>query len=179
MVKLHAETPWSDDLPIREGKCQLDAVDLGPIWSIAPYRKAEKGVSAALSKALKLVLPAPGKSMSAGEATLLWSGREQYFLIGAHPPKLKAAVTDQSDAWCSVRLSGAAAIDVLARLCPLDLDALAKGDVARSLIGHMQAVIWRDGDAFNLMVFRGFARTLIHEMHGVMISLAAQDEIPQ
>ncbi len=177
MVNLVSVQPWDAELPIVDGQCTLSATDLGPVTSIAPFVPGGKAVSTALEKALNLPLPAAGRSSVSGRNRLIWSGQGQYFLLGAEPPKLNGAVTDQSDAWCITHLSGPRAEDVLARLCPLDTSEMADGDVARSLIGHMQAVIIRDKTGFTLMVFRGFAKTLIHELGGAMASLAAQDEI--
>ena len=86
-------------------------------------------------------------------------------------------MTDQSDGWAVMRLEGAGARDVLARLCPLDLRApvFKRGHTARSLLGHMNASITRVGvNAFEIMVFRSMANTAVHELNEAMKSVAAQ-----
>ncbi|MEM9434786.1 MAG: sarcosine oxidase subunit gamma [Pseudomonadota bacterium] len=177
MIDLVANASGAGLLPLGIGSARLQELDVGPITSIAPFNGQSKATDAALSKSFGLGLPEPGKSTSAVGLSLIWTGRGQYFLIGAHPGDLPAAVTDQSDAWTIVSLTGGTDTQILARLCPIDTSAMEVGDVARSLIGHMSAVIWRRENGFTILVFRAFAQTLIHEFEGVMTSLAAQAEI--
>ena len=109
---------------------------------------------------------------------IVWTGRGQAFLIGAEPPKGlegAAALVDQSDGWAGLRLEGPAAADVLARLVPLDLRAMAVGSCARSLLGHMALVLMRpEAEAFEMLVFRSMARTAVHEIDTAMRQLAAR-----
>ena len=68
--------------------------------------------------------PAPGQVIAQGSARAQWFGLDLALLIGAAPEAglaRHAALTDQSDAWAVLRLEGAGAGDVLARLTPLDL----------------------------------------------------------
>ncbi len=51
-------------------------------------------------------------------------------------------------------------------------------DVARSLIGHMTAIIVKRSDGFEVIVFRAFAKTLVHELREVMVSVTAQAVLP-
>jgi sarcosine oxidase subunit gamma len=79
----------------------------------------------------------------------------------------QAAITDQTDAWAVVRISGAGVEDVLARLVPIDLCAktFRKGHTARTLIGHMTGSVTRLGpNSFEIMVMRSMASTLVHEL---------------
>lgn len=151
-----------------------------PIWSIAPYRGQAAALSAALTAAHGLPFPAPGALLSKEGACIAWSGLDQAFLIGvAADPALAshAALTDQSDAWVRLILSGPMARDVLARLVPIDLSpsACPPGSARRTLLGHMPALILqRSGDDFEILLFRSMAGTAVAELAGVMKMVAAR-----
>jgi len=84
---------------------------------------------------------------------------------------------DQSDSWAVVRLQGAAAQAVLARLTPLDIRSTVfkRGHTARSSLQHMNVSITRVGlQAFEIMAFRSMAKTLVHDICCAMRSVAAQ-----
>ena len=88
-----------------------------------------------------------------------------------------AGITDQSDAWATVLLSGDAAEDVLARLVPVDLrlQQFPPNQTARTMVQHMNASVTRVADhAFLIMVFRSMAQTLAHELETAMESVAAR-----
>ena len=164
-------------LPVTEGTVTLSLMDPSPVTSVAPYPGAD--TNSALAP-LGVRFPAPGEVSEHGGARLAWAGREMAFLMGAPAPDglaARAALTDQSDGWVWVHLSGADARDVLARLMPLDVrdTGLPVGGVARSLLGHMQAMILRPApDAYEIAVFRAMAGTLAHEVTEAMRSVAAR-----
>ena len=112
-------------------------------------------------------------------ARIVWAGREQAFLTGVEPPALEgAALTDQSDGWTVLTLAGAGAVDVLARLVPMDLrlGAFPVGQALRTQLNHMNVVILRTGDhAFEILGFRSMARTAWHELEAAMQMLAARN----
>lgn len=166
MIDLVAKTAAQGLLPRTIGTLTLIEFPLEKIYSIAPF-KGEKPKG----------FPQVGGSVAYQGGQLRWSARGQFFLIGAAPPNMQAAITDQSDAWCRVALTGAGAIDAMARFCPLDTAKMAEGDVARSVVGHMTAHITRTKDGFEIMVFRAFAKTLVHELGEVMTSLHAQAKL--
>ena len=156
----------------------LAEADLGQITSVAPFMGQDKALAGAL-KALGLSFPAPNQVSSKGDARLVWTGRDQAFLIGAAPQGLDglAALTDQSDGWAALRLDGPGAGDVLARLYPLDLRAAAfpVGRVARAPLNHMSSILMRPGpQSFEMLVFRSMARTAWHEAEVAMRTLAAR-----
>jgi heterotetrameric sarcosine oxidase gamma subunit len=167
VADLIAKTPlWGQD-PVVLAGVTLAEVDLGQITSVAPYDAAA---------ALALGFPAPNTVSAKGDARLVWTGRGQAFLIGAAPSDWSglAALTDQSDGWACLSLTGAGAGDVLARLIPLDLRALAKGACARSSLGHMGMILISVSDGFQIMVFRSMAKTAWHEMEAAMKMRAAR-----
>ena len=99
--------------------------------------------------------------------------------MGAALPDLEgAAQTDQTGANAVLRVEGPAVEAVLARLVPLDLRATAfpVGQTARTMVAHMMASVTRVGDAaFEVMVMRSMARTLVHDIEGAAKAVAARD----
>jgi sarcosine oxidase subunit gamma len=109
---------------------------------------------------------------------LIWAGFGLWLLQAADPGERLAglaAVTDQSDAWCGLALSGPAAPEVLARLVPLDLDpaAFTPGAAARSLLRHVPLLIVA-GDGFELFVPRSYGRTAVGDLVAAMRGVAAR-----
>lgn len=176
MPDLIAKTPCTGlHLPVSHGGATLEEWLPGPITSVAPFAGKDKAVVKAL-KPLGLAFPAPNGMAQVGAARIVWTGRGQAFVIGVAVPDMAgAALTDQSDGWAGLRLTGPAAADVLARLVPLDLRAMAQGTAARSLLGHMPLVLMRpDAETFELLVFRSMARTAVHELDTAMTGLAGR-----
>lgn len=149
----------------------------GPITSIAVFPGEAKTVSKGL-KPLGLALPAPSTFSEKKGARIVWTGRDQAFLMGVAPLPLEgAAVTDQTDGWAVLAISGPGAVDVLARLVPVDLRlaTFPVGRAVRTQVNHMNAVILRTGDyALEVMVFRSMARTAWHELETTMHMVAAR-----
>lgn len=101
-------------------------------------------------------------------------------LVGPAPNwslKNEATVVDQGDAWAVVKLEGAGAEDVLARLVPVHvrMARFKRGHTARTMLGHMTVSVTRVGErAFQIMVFRSMAKTLVHDLQRAMESVAAR-----
>jgi len=69
-----------------------------------------------------------------------------------------AAVLDLGHARTVLRIEGPAAIEVLAKGCPLDLEALAPDACAATVVSHFNVLVHRDASgAFDLYVTRSFA----------------------
>ncbi|MDE3079326.1 MAG: sarcosine oxidase subunit gamma [Paracoccaceae bacterium] len=165
-------------LPLTHGALTLAGAAPDRITSVLPFKGKEAAVTKALKAAHGLGFPAPGRALAKGDARILWTGRGQAFLLNADPAPLAglAALTDQTDAWATLRLTGPAADQALARLVPVDLRpaAFGAGSAIRTGLNHMMAVIARVDDGFDIMVFRSMAATAIHELETVMKSLAAR-----
>jgi len=180
VVDLTETSPLAGALPLMIGEVMAEEIDPGVLTSVASF----KGQGAALSKTLKAAhgMAAPGAGRATGKegARAIWFGRDSVLLMGpAADPSLAdhAALTDQSDAWAVLRLKGAGARDVLARLTPIDLRdaAFKRGHTARTDLRHMMASITRTGaETYLIMVFRGFAETLVHDVKIAMESVAAR-----
>jgi len=183
VARLIEKSPCAGLLPLETGGLTLDEQLPGAITSIMPYAGQEGAASELLKSVHGMAFPAPNRSTGREGARAVWTGRGQAFVIGAPAdPALArhAALTDQSDAWAVLRLSGEGAEAVLARLTPLDLNpaVFKRGHAARSALGHMNAVITRTGaSAFDLMVFRSMAQSAVHELHEAMISVAARSAV--
>jgi len=180
VVELIAISPCEGLLPLTIGSVSLSEVAPGAMTSLAPMQSREKGLSDALKSAHGMAFPAIGRSTGKAGARAIWFSQGQALLIGPEPDARLAAfatLTDQSDAWAVVRLEGAGARDVLARLMPLDLrsGAFKRGATARTGLAHMPASLTRVGDnAFQIMVFRSMAQSLVQEMKSAMEAVAAR-----
>lgn len=181
MPELIAKSPLSGVWPVTHGGLHLSEHRLGPITSIAPLPGQDKTVTKAL-KLLGLAFPAPNTFTASGGAIMVWTARNQAFLIGIPAPEAlpDAATTDQSDGWAGLRLEGPAAAEALMRLYPLDLRpaSFAQGRSARAPLNHMQSVLLRVApETFDILVFRSMARTAWHEVEAAMKTLAARAAI--
>ncbi len=169
--------PALDAAPISRAGVTFATIDPGPVTSVALFPGGAKAVAKGL-KLLGLTFPTPGTFTKKGDARLVWTGREQAFLMGVAPPALEgAALTDQSDGWAGFALSGAGAEAALARLVALDLRASAfpVGSAAKAGLNHMPLMLLRTGDmGFELYTFRSMARTAWHELSEVLDRLEAR-----
>mgnify|MGYP001764959446 CR=1 FL=1 len=149
----------------------------GPIHSLALFPAGSKAAAKGL-KTLGLSFPAPNSFAEKKGARIVWSGRDQAFLIGVAPPELEGvAITDQTDGWTTLALSGPGVTEVLARLVPVDLRLAAcpVGCALRTQVNHMNAVVLRLAeDRFEIMVFRSMARSAWHEIDAAMHMVAAR-----
>ncbi|MGB3408403.1 MAG: sarcosine oxidase subunit gamma family protein [Jannaschia sp.] len=169
MGKLMPTYPAADLLPVSHGPLTLSSVVPDAITSLAPLSGSG------------LVLPQPNRSLPHDSGVLLWSAAGQALLVGPAPtPVAAVAMTDQTDAWVILRLEGAGAEEVLARLTPIDLNpAMFKvGHVARSLLGHMNVLFHRTGPAaFEIFVFRSMTASAVHEILVAMKGVTARADL--
>ncbi|WP_299133754.1 sarcosine oxidase subunit gamma [uncultured Amaricoccus sp.] len=160
-------------LPVEIGGVILAPLPSAPMVSIAPFRGREAEVAAALGTPLET-----GTATDIGGGRLVWAGLGLWFLIGAPAPDLagRAAVTDQGDGWAGLRVTGAAAGDVLARLVPVELDpaTFAPWRVARTLLGHVMALVIARPEGYDVMVMRSFAGTAVEEITHAARAVAAR-----
>ena len=183
MAELIPTSPAHGLTPVTLADVALHEGAMIPIWSIAPYRGQEKTVAAHLQKTMGLGFPPAGALLSKGAVSIAWSGYDQAFLMGGAPDaglSAHAALSDQSDAWARLILSGPLARAVLARLVPIDLSAAAfpVGAAARSMLDHINLLILHaDEGVFTLMIYRSMAATAVHELSQVMRMVSARAAI--
>lgn len=177
MPELIAKSALDGHGALTLGGVTLVEVQVAPISSIAVLPGGAKAVAKAL-KPLGLAMPDPNCWRANGIARIIWAGRDQAFLTGVLPPPIDgAAVTDQSDGWAVLSISGPAAVDAMMRLVPLDLriSSFPVGRAVRAPLNHMNALLMRSEPyTFELWVFRSMARTAWHEIETAMQSLAAR-----
>ena len=183
MARLIETTPCAGLLPMTIGTVGLSEVDLGPVFSVAPFKGQAKAVDAALKDVIGAGFPKPGKQVTKEGVRVLWSGAGQALVIGARPEGLEelAAVTDQSDASATVRIDGADAEAVLARLVPIDLrrTVFPRNSTARTMLAHLTVSVTRvDADAFEIMTMRSMAGTLVDDLSEAAEGVAARARIP-
>jgi methylglutamate dehydrogenase subunit D len=180
VTDLTAKSPCAGLLPLKIGSVTLGEEDVGAMTSLAPYQGRDKGLSSALKAAHGMGFPAPGRSTGKAGARVIWFSQGQALLMGPAPDASLgqyAALSDQSDAWAVVRLQGKGCVDVLARLVPLDLRPahFKRGHTARTECAHMMASLTKTGEnAFQIMVFRSMAKTLVHDLKTAMEGVAAR-----
>lgn len=178
MPRLIAKSPCQGLLPVAAGTCRLTELQPPAITSVARTAGAD---NADFKAATGTGFPAPNRSTGRDGARAIWTGPDQCFWIG--PPKGAIpghALTDQSDAWAAMRLEGADARAVLARLVPVDLrpDHFKRGHTARTLLFHVTISVTRTAaDAYDILCFRSMAATAVHELHAAMNSVAAQSSM--
>ena len=176
MAKLIASTPCAGLLPLTIGTVTLSEVDLGTVTFVAPYKGQKKAVSDLLKSTIGAGFPAPNRVTGSGPR-VVWCGMGQALVMGADCPDLPAHYVDQSDAWACVRIDGPAAVDILARLTPIDLrdSQFKRGHTARTLIGHMTGSVTRLGaQSFEVMVMRSMAGTLVHDLETAAKGMAVR-----
>lgn len=180
MLELTAKSACAGLLPATIGGMTLTEETPAHLTLLAPYKGREAALSAALEAAHGMGFPAPGRATGKAEARAIWFGRAQALLVGpAADAGLAehAAVTDLTDGWAVVKIEGEAAVDVLARLVPVDLRAsvFKRGHTARTELKHMMVSITRTGPkALQIMVFRSLAATLVHDLKRAMEAVAAR-----
>jgi len=148
------------------------------IVAVALPLGGEDAALAAIRKGYGADLPDPGKSVSAQEdgATLLRLAPDQAFILFHRAePDAEAVVagrigevaylTDQTDTWVALELSGPRARTALERICPIDIhpDAFAVGCAARTVMEHLGTIILRtEQDTFLLLSASSSAGSFLH-----------------
>ena len=123
-------------------------------------------------------LPVAGRTASSAgrQVTLLNMSPDQYFVLfeaGSTSPKEAVSdklrgtgyLTDQSDNWVALRISGGLSLKALERICPIDLDSTVfpDGAVARTVMEHLGTIILREGPSrFLLLSASSSAHSFLH-----------------
>ena len=160
------------------GETLLEEITDVAIVSIACPLGGEDDLGFAVSGAWGVSLPEPGQASSAKREDLILFGMssDQFFCVFPESDQLPATriasaigsagyVTDQSDNWVALQLSGSLATTALERICPIDLEltVFPVGGVARTLMEHLGAVVYRiDEDSFFLLSASSSARSFLH-----------------
>lgn len=145
--------------------------EIGPLGMITLRAAADlPGLPGAVKAAVGVALPKPRRIVLEDGRGAGWMSPDEWLLIlpyaevPAALAKIEAALmgqhflaVDVSDARAVFRITGAKASEVLMKLCPVDLTALAPDELRRSRAAQVASAFWRDGDGFTLVSFRSVA----------------------
>ena len=122
-----------------------------------------------------LKMPSPTKSVKNKDTRLLFTQPDQIFVLmkRAEDPEnsmaitfgASAYITDQTDAWVILEISGESSREALERICQVDLDknVFQLDGMARTSMEHMSAIIIRKADdTFYLMSASSSAKSFLH-----------------
>lgn len=133
-----------------------------------------RGEMAALTSAVTMVTgcAAPEQRMStrSGEVTAMWMSPDEMLIVcdyGAAGDIAARLASEFEDAFATVAIvsdarqvfdiNGNGAVDVLAKLMPVDFVKLGATEVRRTRMAQIPAAIWRHSDGFHLICFRSVA----------------------
>ncbi|MCC5992052.1 MAG: sarcosine oxidase subunit gamma [Rhodobacteraceae bacterium] len=150
-------------LPVTGAGTRIDALPPARITALAPYCGQLQALHALLGG-----FPEPGQVLELDGLRLVWAGRDLAFAFGEALPtgiEAHAALTDQSDGWAGLSLTGPGAEALLARRLPFDVRRMAVPGAARSLLGHMPVLVIALGrDEFELWLWRSMAACVLHHL---------------
>lgn len=182
--------PLAASLPLRMGRTEVSSLGRVGLLLLQPYRAKREAVAHLLETDFGLTLPPAGMSVRArnGESRILWFGREQWCLTA--PPDApiltelaeraagSAALGDISHGWAGLRLTGAAAPDVLARAVALDLrfERFPEGGALRCELRHVAVALCRTGtQTYELLAPRSFCQSVAEELMQAMRLVAGRE----
>lgn len=145
--------------------------EIGPLGMITLRARPDTpGLAEAVRAAVGLDMPAVRRIERAGEVAVGWMAPDEWLLIlpyGQVATALDALRTtlgpahhlalDVSDARAVFRIDGAKAAEVLMKLTPADLPALAPDELRRSRAAQVACAFWADEAGFTLVSFRSVA----------------------
>jgi sarcosine oxidase subunit gamma len=144
--------------------------EIGPLGMISLRAKADVPGLAQAFKALEMTLPEQRRIVVAGERAAAWMSPDEYLLILPYAQVADAMASlafnlagqhhlaaNVSDARAVFRIEGAKADQVLRKITPVDIDAMAAGEMCRSRAAQVAAAFWQDGAGYTLVCFRSVA----------------------
>lgn len=173
---LEARSPLNDYQNVF-GSVSVKEVTDQAIVSVAAPLGSEAALHKAVEQNLGAKWPAIGTSTFSPDGhRLMGLQADMMFVVFAHPgrraemviqDRLKADcyLTDQSDAWVILSVSGADVTDALERICPLDLstDSFPVGAALQTAMEHIGVTIFRKSDdCFWLLAATSYAGSLCH-----------------
>ena len=180
MIKLLPKSAAAGLTPIKISNTKIMELDELALTSISVYKGKSKKLSEQLKKSHGMALPHNGRATGREGARALWFGRHTLLVGPKCDEKLTkfAMLTDQSDAWVVLRMSGDLVEDVLMRLSPVEVrfKTFKTGVVVRTGLQHVNVTLHRIGaNTIDVYGFRSTAKTLCHELTQVLTTVAARD----
>jgi sarcosine oxidase subunit gamma len=145
--------------------------EIGPLGMITLRAKPDTpGLAASVRAAVGLEMPATRRIVRAGETAAGWMAPDEWLLIlpyarvAAALDALRSTLgpahhlaVDVSDARSVFRIEGPKAAEVLMKLTPADLNALAPDELRRSRAAQVACAFWADEVGFTRVSFRSVA----------------------
>lgn len=145
--------------------------EIGPLGMITLRAKAgTPGLDGAVLAAVGLGLPEQRRIVRNGDRAVGWMAPDEWLLILPYGQVSGALETlrstlgpahhlavDVSDARAVFRIEGPKAAEVLMKLTPADLSALAPDELRRSRAAQVACAFWADEAGFTLVSFRSVA----------------------
>ena len=128
-------------------------------------------VKAAVKKVTGCAMPEARRIVTVGGKAVAWMSPDELMLLVPYKDapaavaqldkalaKSHALACDVSDARVLFRVTGAKGGDVLQKLCPVDIAALAPDEIRRTRAAQVACAFWRSGpDEISLVSFRSVA----------------------
>jgi sarcosine oxidase subunit gamma len=144
--------------------------EIGPLGMITLRAKGLKALDKAIKTAVGTKVPAQRRIEINGVKACAWMSPDEYLLLVPYSEVAKALgslaksltgehylAVDVSDARAVFRIEGDKAADVLAKLSPVDFQALAPGEIRRTRTAQVAAALWKQDQGFTLVCFRSVA----------------------
>ena len=154
-----------------------ELIDVGKV-SVAIPLGGEQAVDKILANLFGVAIPATGESVFSDDknARVIRLGKDQLFVLlfdkQSDPRSTLAAkfgdvayLTDQSDSWVGLEISGAKVRQVLERICMVNLhpDVFRVDHIARTMMEHLGVLLIRNGeDSYQLMSASSSAKSFLH-----------------
>ena len=180
VIKLLPKSAAYGLTPIKVSNTEIIENDMLTLTSISASIGKSNKLSEQLKKSHGMALPNKGRATGRDGARALWFGQHA-LLVGPKPDKKLTEfgiLTDQSDAWVVLRMSGDLVEDTLMRLSPVDVrfKTFKSGDVVRTGLLHINVTLHRIGpNTIDVYGFRSMAKTLCHELTQAISTVAARD----
>lgn len=145
--------------------------EIGPLGMISlRVKPGVAGLEAAIREVIGTGVPATRRIEVRGDRAVAWMSPDELLLIlpyedtGAAMGTLGSMLAGQhhlaavvSDARAVFSIEGGKADQVISKLCPVDMDRLAEGEVRRTRAAQVAAAFWRQGEGVRLVCFRSVA----------------------
>ncbi|MFN3824688.1 MAG: sarcosine oxidase subunit gamma [Pseudorhodobacter sp.] len=154
--------------PVFEGFATVREV--GPLGMISLRVTLDAPVVAKALAEIGLGLPAQRRIIAEGARSVGWMSPDELLILLPYAEvsdtiaKLSKVLqgehhllADVSDARAVFRIEGALAAQVLAKLCPVDLDRLEPGELRRTRAAQVACAFWAENGGFTLVSFRSVA----------------------
>ena len=179
-------TPLGGNLPVSfnfEGFNILEVINCSLVV-LCSRKDCETKLNKLFKKKFNIGLPSISKSSFSDNLTFRWIRpntwliEELYSEIDKLEKKIKnnvgncGSVVNQSDAWCLYDLTGLHCIKVLERLCNVDVERMAKGDISATSLEHLSCFIICKTEQvkYRIMGPRSAAGSLYHAIFTTAIS---------